>query len=152
MKRLTTVGLQVLLSLAFLASAILKLAGAADDMREHLEIAPWFWILTALVEIVGAAGMLVGIRFQRLAAPAGLWIAALMGGALVAHLRAGDPFTSMVPAAVYLVLALAVAVMRGCLWVREAGRREAESVVGACRIEKSGRSAGQGSRKARDVA
>lgn len=152
MKRLTTVGLQVLLSLAFLASAILKLAGAADDMREHLEIAPWFWILTALVEIVGAAGMLVGIRFPRLAAPAGLWIAALMGGALVAHLRAGDPFTSMVPAAVYLVLALAVAVMRGCLWVREAGRREAESVVGACRIEKSGRSAGQGSRKARDVA
>ena len=112
MKRLTTVGLQVLLSLAFLASAILKLTGAADDMREHLEIAPWFWILTALVEIVGAAGMLVGIRFPRLAAPAGLWIAALMGGALVAHLRAGDPFTSMVPAAVYLVLALAVAVMR----------------------------------------
>ena len=105
-------GLQVLLSLAFLASAILKLAGAADDMREHLGIAPWFWILTALVEIVGAAGMLVGIRFPRLAAPAGLWIAALMGGALVAHLRAGDPFTSMVPAAVYLVLALAVAVMR----------------------------------------
>ena len=112
MKRWTIVGLQVLLSLAFLASAILKLAGAADTMREHLEIAPWFWILTALVEIVGAAGMLVGIRFQRLAAPAGLWIAALMGGALVAHLRAGDPFTSMVPAAVYLVLALAVATLR----------------------------------------
>src|SRR5215208_4983043 len=135
MKRLTTVGLQVLLSLAFLASAILKLAGAADDMREHLGIAPWFWILTALVEIVGAAGMLVGIRFPRLAAPAGLWIAALMGGALVAHLRAGGGRDA-----------------RGCLWVREAGRREAESVVGACQIEKSGRSAGQGSRKARDVA
>jgi putative oxidoreductase len=149
---LTTVGLQVLLSLAFLASAILKLAGAADDMREHLEIAPWFWILTALVEIVGAAGMLVSIRFPRLATPAGLWIAALMGGALVAHLRAGDPFTSMVPAAVYLVLALAVAVMgAGAYRFGEAGRREAETVVGACRIEKSGRSAGQGSRKARDV-
>ncbi len=101
------------------------------------------------MEIVGAAGMLVGIKFPRLASPAGLWIAALMGGALVAHLRAGDPFTSMVPAAVYLVLALAVAVMRaGCLWVREAGQRETESVVGACRIEKSGRSDGQGSRKA----
>ena len=112
MKRLTTVGLQVLLSLVFLASATLKLVGAADDMREHLEIAPWFWILTALVEIVGAAGMLVGIKFPRLAAPAGVWIAALMSGALVAHLRAGDPFTSMIPAAVYLALALAVAVMR----------------------------------------
>jgi putative oxidoreductase len=112
MKRWTIVGLQVLLGLAFLASAILKLAGAADTMREHLEIAPWFWVLTALVEIVGAAGMFASIKFPRLAVPASLWIAALMGGALVAHLRVGDPFTSMVPAAVYLVLALAVAVMR----------------------------------------
>jgi putative oxidoreductase len=112
MKKLTTVGLQVLLGLAFLASAILKLAGVADDMREHLEIASWFLVLTALVEIVGVAGMFAGIKFPRLAVPAGLWIAALMGGALVAHLRVGDPFTSMVPAAVYLVLALAVATLR----------------------------------------
>lgn len=112
MKRWTIVGLQVLLGLAFLASAILKLTGAADTMREHLEIAPWFWVLTALVEIVGAAGMFAGIKFPRLAVPAGLWIAALMGGALVAHLRVGDPFTSMVPAAVYLVLALAVTALR----------------------------------------
>ena len=120
MKRFTTIGLQILLSLAFLASAILKLAGAADAMREHLEIAPWFWVLTALVEIVGAAGMLVGIKFPRLAAPAGLWIAALMGGALVAHLRVGDPFPSMVPAMVYLVLALAVAALRvGAYGLRE---------------------------------
>ena len=112
MKRWTIVGLQVLLGLAFLASAILKLAGAADTMREHLEIAPWFWVLTALVEIVGAAGMFASIKFPRLAVPAGLWIGALMGGALVAHLRVGDPFTSMVPAAVYLVLALAVTALR----------------------------------------
>lgn len=79
MKRWTIVGLQVLLGLAFLASAILKLTGAADTMREHLEIAPWFWVLTALVEIVGAAGMFAGIKFPRLAVQAGLWIAALMG-------------------------------------------------------------------------
>jgi hypothetical protein len=119
-KRFTTVGLQILLSLAFLASAILELAGAADAMREHLEIAPWFWVLTALVEIVGAAGMLVGIKFPRLAASTGLWIAALMGGALVAHLRVGDPFPSMIPATVYLVLALAVAALRvGAYGLRE---------------------------------
>jgi putative oxidoreductase len=124
-KRLTTVGLQILLSLAFLASAILKLAGAADAMREHLEIAQWFWVLTALVEIVGAAGMLVGIPFPRLAAPAGLWIAALMGGALVAHLRVGDSFMSMVPATVYLVLALAVAALHAGAY----GFREARDAV-----------------------
>ena len=107
-----TIGLQVLLGLGFLVSAISKLTGAADAMREQLEIAPWFWILTALVEIVGAAGMLAGIRFPRLVAPAGLWIAALMVGALVSHLRVGDPFTNMIPAVVYLVLALAVSVLR----------------------------------------
>ncbi len=112
MKRWTTIGLQVLLGLAFLASATSKLTGATETMREQLGIAPWFWILTALVEIVGAAGMLAGIRFPKLAAPAGLWIGALMVGALVAHLRVGDPFTSMLPAAVYLVLALAVIALR----------------------------------------
>ncbi|MDQ4107117.1 MAG: DoxX family protein [Actinomycetota bacterium] len=57
MKKWTTIGLQVLLGLAFLASAISKLTGATDAMREHLGIAPWLWVLTALVEIVGAAGM-----------------------------------------------------------------------------------------------
>ncbi len=56
--------------------------------------------------------MLVSIRFPRLATPAALWLAALMGGVLVAHLRVEDPFTSMIPAAVYLVLALAVTVLR----------------------------------------
>jgi len=162
MKRLTTVGLQVLLSLAFLASAILKLAGAADDMREHLEIAPWFWILTALAVVLdpdgaggdrgrggdvgrhqvseaGRAGGLVDSRpngWSPRRSPAG-W------GSLHEH----GPCRS-VPG----TCAGGGRDARGCLWVREAGRREAESVVGACRIEKSGRSAGQGSRKARDVA
>ncbi len=138
MKRLTTVGLQVLLGLAFLASAIMKLVGAADDMREHLEIAPWFWVLTALVEIVGAAGMLVGIKFPRLAALAGLWIAALMGGALIAHLRVGDPFTSMAPAAVYLVLALAVAALRADAaygFKERTGSRKAAGLPGRDRVK-----------------
>lgn len=112
MKRWMTIGLQISLGLAFLASAVSKLAGAADAMREQLEIAPWFRTLTALVEIVGAVGMLTGLWFPRLAAPAGLWIAALMAGALVAHLRVGDPFTNMIPAAVYLMLALAVTALR----------------------------------------
>lgn len=112
MKKWTSIGLQVLLGLGFLVSAILKLTGTADAMRDQLEIAPWFWTFTALVEIVGAVGMLAGIRFPRLAVPAGLWIVALMAGALVAHLRVGDPFTNMIPAVVYLVLALVVVTLR----------------------------------------
>jgi putative oxidoreductase len=111
MRRLA-IGLQVLLGLGFLASGVPKLAGAQEAMRDHLGIALWFWILTALVELVGAAGMLAGIRFPRLVVPAGLWIAALMVGALGAHFRVGDSVANMVPPAVYLILALAVIVLR----------------------------------------
>ncbi len=110
--RKLAIGLQVVLGLAFLASAVPKLTGAGDAMREHLGLAPWFWGLTALVEIVGAVGLLAGIRFPRLAAPAGLWISALMVGALGAHLRVGDPVANMIPAAVYGVLALVVVAAR----------------------------------------
>lgn len=110
--RKLAIGLQVLLGLAFLASAVPKLTGGGDAMREHLELAPWFWGLTTLVEIVGAVGLLAGISFPRLAAPAGLWIVALMAGALGAHLRVGDPVANMVPAAVYGVLALVVVAAR----------------------------------------
>ncbi len=110
--RKLAIGLQVLLGLGFLASGVPKLAGAQEAMRDHLGIAPWFWVLTALVELVGAAGMAAGIRFPKLAVPAGLWIAALMVGALGAHLRVGDAVANMAPPAVYLVLALAVVVVR----------------------------------------
>ena len=65
-----------------------------------------------LVELVGAAGMLAGVKFPKLAAPSGLWIAGLMLGALGAHLRVGDAVANMAPAAVYLVLALVVIVVR----------------------------------------
>ncbi len=109
--RKLTIELQVLLGLAFVGSTLPKLAGAQDAMRDHLHIAPWFWAATALVEPVGAAGMLAGVKFPTLSAPAGLWIAGLMVGALGAHLRVGDAAANILPAAVYLVLALAVVLM-----------------------------------------
>lgn len=112
MRKWTAIGLQVLLGLGFLASAASKFTGAAETMRQQLEIAPWFWILTGVVEILGAVGLLVGIKFPRLAVPAGLWMVAVMLGAFFAHLRVGDPPASMIPAAVYLVLALAVVALR----------------------------------------
>ena len=109
--RKLAMGVQVLLGLAFVGSALPKLAGAQDAMRGHLEIAPWFWVVTALVELVGAAGLLAGVKFPKLAAPAGLWIAGLMVGALGAHLRVEDAIVNMAPAGVYLVLALVIIVL-----------------------------------------
>ena len=130
-------GLQVLLALAFAASGAQKLVGALEPMREHLGVAPWLWTLTALVELAGATGMLDGLRLPRVAAFSGLWIAALMVGALVAHVGAGDPLAAMIPAAVLLVLALAVARLRWAGAEASTGRR---SGVGRTspRVEKGG--------------
>lgn len=111
MKRLAMV-LQVVLFLVFGASAVPKLLGAAEDMREHLGVAPWFWVVTAIAELAGAAGMALGLRFPKMAAVSGLWISAIMLGTVVSHLRVGDPTTNLIPPAVLLALALTVSAMR----------------------------------------
>ena len=102
----------MLLALAFAAAGAQELVGALEPMREHLGVAPWLWTLTALAELACAAGMLLGLRFARVATFSGLGIVALMIGALGTHIRVGDPSAAMIPAAVLLVLALAVARLR----------------------------------------
>ena len=111
--------LQVVLGVLFPLSAVPKLTGGLEEMREHLLIAPWFWGVTALVELIGAAGMLAGLKYPRLAVLAGLWLAATMAGGILAHLRVGDPVTAAVPAAVLLVLALTGVALR---WRAERGK------------------------------
>lgn len=111
MKRLAMV-VQVLLFLVFVAAAAPKLLGASEEMREYLGVAPWFWTVTAIAELIGASGMALGLRFPKLAAASGLWISAIMVGAAISHLRAGDPATNLIPPAVFLALALMVAAVR----------------------------------------
>ena len=110
--RWIAIGLQLLLGLLFLFSASLKLTGEADAIRDHLGVAPWFWTLTAWVEIVGAAGLLAGVRSARLAVLAGLWLAATMAGGIITHVLAGDSPADALSAAVLLILNLAVATVR----------------------------------------
>ena len=110
--RWITIMLQVSLGLLFLFSAASKLTGDLDEVRQHLGIAPWFWTVTALVEGVGVVGLLAGVKYPRLAVLAGLWLAATMVGAVVAHLGAGDPPSDAAAAAVLLVLSLGVAALR----------------------------------------
>jgi hypothetical protein len=81
-------------------------------MRQHLDIAGWFWTVTAAVEIAGAVGVLVWLARARAAVLGGLWLAALMAGGLVSHLRVGDPPTDMIAAAALLLMGLAVAALR----------------------------------------
>lgn len=111
MKRVAMV-LQVVLFLVFVAAAVPKLIGASEEMRVHLGVAPWFWMVTAIAELIGAAGMAAGLRYPKLAAASGLWISAIMAGAIISHLRVGDPAANLVAPSILLALALAVTAVR----------------------------------------
>jgi uncharacterized membrane protein YphA (DoxX/SURF4 family) len=108
--------LHIILGVVFLASAMSKLTMNVDDMQASLLIPPWMWTLTGVVELVGAAGLLAGLRHPRLATVAGLGLAATMAGAIVAHVRVADPLIEAMPAVIFLVLTLIVAA-RGTAWV-----------------------------------
>ena len=110
-----TIILQVLLGLGFLFSGLGKITGGMNDVRDDLEIASWFWSLTAVVEIIGAAGLLASLKIPRLAAPAAGWLVALMVGAIIAHVRVED-FSNLAAPVVLLVLSAVVVVMRLDEW------------------------------------
>lgn len=105
--------LDILLGLAFLMAGISKIAGAkmhVDHFRKW-GLPQWFRQVTGLVELLGAAGFIVGIWYPAWAAWAGIWIAITMFGAVIVHVRAKDPANQMAGPIVLLVLALAVTVI-----------------------------------------
>ncbi|MFC4775530.1 DoxX family protein [Paenibacillus sp. GCM10023252] len=110
---IVSIVLQVLLGLMFLLSAFGKLSGqkAQVDSFNHLGLPQWFRILTGSMQLIGAAGMIVGIWYADIAAIAGLWIGVIMLGAVISHLRAKDPIKAAIPGIVLFVLALAVVIL-----------------------------------------
>lgn len=106
--------LQVLLGLVFLGAGGQKLAGSEEMVNdfERFGYPRWFLYVTGAVEITGAIGMLAGIFLPVVGALAGLWLAAVMLGAIFTHLRLKDSASKMVPALVLVVLVLAVSVIR----------------------------------------
>ncbi len=111
---------QAALGVVLLGSSIAKLAGAADADRDRLAVAAWFWMVAAVVELVGALGLLVGLKVRHLTVPASFSVAALMVGALAAHVRAGDSPAAMLPAALVLGTALVLATAGAGFWNAQA--------------------------------
>ncbi|HWZ60961.1 MAG TPA: DoxX family protein [Gemmatimonadaceae bacterium] len=100
--------LQVLLALAFLGAGGSKVAGAAQmvEMFGKIGVGQWFRYVTGFLEIAGAIGILIPrTRFY-----SALLLAAVMVGAIIAHLTlvGGNP----TPPIVLLVMAATVAYLR----------------------------------------
>jgi hypothetical protein len=101
------IGLTVVL---FAFSATIKLAGLRQslEIRDHLGIAPDAWRTIGMLELAGAAGVLLGLAAWP---PIGILAAAglvLVGiGATIAHRRVGDAAAPIATAVVAAALALA---------------------------------------------
>ncbi len=104
----TVWGLQILLALAFLAAGLFKLMGAAPMVQifDQIGIGQWFRIVTALVEIAGAVGLMV----PGFAGPAGLWLGFEMICAIITHFAVLH--TNPAPAVFLFVLCAVIAYLR----------------------------------------
>ncbi|MFJ5221005.1 DoxX family protein [Streptomyces sp. NPDC088354] len=93
--------LAVLLGMSFVGGGVAKLAGVAvmkaDAKRFGLSYGTFRGV--GALEVCGGAGLLAGLALWPLAVAAAVGLVALMVGAVVCHVRAGDPAAKTVPAA-----------------------------------------------------
>ncbi|MBM7553975.1 DoxX family protein [Thalassobacillus pellis] len=104
---------QSFLLLSMSVAGVSKLAGEKNQVKlfESIELPQWFRVVTGFVQIVGAAGLLIGYWYPVAAAWAGIWIGITMLLASLSHFRVKHPFGNAVPAIVItLIAAILVAV------------------------------------------
>ncbi|QUW78662.1 DoxX family protein [Streptomyces mirabilis] len=104
-----TIVLAVLLAAIFLLLGAAKLA-AVPAMRQaaaHVGMTTTHYRLLGALEVAAAAGLLADLRITALGAAAAAGLILLMAGAVVIHLRSGDPAARCLPAAVVGALAAA---------------------------------------------
>ena len=103
--------LHLLIIFAFFFSGIGKLAGAKMqvDTFTHLGLPQWFRVLTGLIALAGVVGLIIGFWNEGVLAIAAIWLACIMLGAVLFHIRSKDPIGKMIPAAMLMILALVLA-------------------------------------------
>jgi uncharacterized membrane protein YphA (DoxX/SURF4 family) len=113
MLRSSTIVLQILLALTFLAIPLSRIAGAPTLQQVlALNVPLWLIWLANVIELSGAVLLLVGFRVDLLAVIGALLIAASMIGATLAHVRAGSLFAEVPWTLIFLGLSLIVVLLR----------------------------------------
>ena len=113
--------LQILVGLGLLnvwllrrQSATAYRGGSAKNLKEEFAAyglpAPMFYIVGGLKIICGVL-LLVGLAYPPVVLPAAAVVAVLMVGAVVMHLKVGDPVTKYVPATLMLAMSGAICVI-----------------------------------------
>ena len=105
--------LQGLLIFAFLFSGIAKITGAKMQVEtfEHLGLPSWFRVFTGIVAITGVIGLIIGYWNEDILIIAALWLAGIMLGAILFHIRSKDKVSQMLPAFMLMMLAVVLTVL-----------------------------------------
>lgn len=105
--------IEILLGLAFLMSGLSKVTGSKMQVEGFVKYGypQWFRIVTGLLQIIGAAGMIMGIWNEDIGAWAGIGLGVIMLGAVLTHVRIKDPVGAMIAPLVLMLLAVAVTVI-----------------------------------------
>ena len=68
----------------------------------------WSFYVVGFIKITSALLLLLGLWNPALVFPAAVVVAFMMAGALVMHIRVGDPLKKMLPALIMLLLSIAI--------------------------------------------
>lgn len=105
--------LQSLLALYYVFSGFTKVVGAKYwvDIFSNLKIPQWFRIVTGLVQLVGAAVLIVGYWNADGIVWGGIWLGITMLVALLAHIRVKDAIGKTMTPVVFLVLIIILTIL-----------------------------------------
>ncbi|MGN7356733.1 DoxX family protein [Paenibacillus sp. SAF-054] len=98
----------LLVTMTFAGSS--KLAGGKNfvEMFESLKLPQWFRVVTGIVQLAGAVGLLLGYWHLEAATWAGIWIGITMIVACLLHLRIKHPFSQWMPSIIITLIAAAL--------------------------------------------
>lgn len=101
-----SIALQSLLIAYYIFSGTAKMLGVKywTDIFENLKLPKWLLLVTGVVQLIGAAVLIVGYWYVGAVTWGAIWLGITMLVACLMHLRAKDTFGKTAPALVFAVL------------------------------------------------
>lgn len=87
----------------------------ADNMKEEFKaygLPKWSMYIVGALKVLFSLGLLISIFYSQLEMPSAFGIAFLMFGAILMHIKIGDPVKKSLPAFIFLALSLIVALIQ----------------------------------------
>jgi uncharacterized membrane protein YphA (DoxX/SURF4 family) len=105
--------LAIILAVSFVFTGLPMATGQPSSVEQgrHLRFSPRNYRLLGLVQIVGAVALAIGVFWEPLALAAAAGFSLMMIGAVVTHLRAGDPAAKVFPATLFGLASIATVVL-----------------------------------------